>query len=222
MMPDRIEKQVAFFQLLDDRVGVVFTDATYVDAAGIPFRKHFDYLRKKKLVDQIPNGDVFRDVLTRYFICSPTMMIRRNVMESLQGYDETLSYEDFDFWVRASREFHFAFLNESLTKVRKSSGSMSTGWYMQGDPQLYSTYIVCEKAVKLCRSRDDEKALKWRVFYEYRQSVFSNNRGEARLFAQLLKSLGGIPLSFYVIQLAARLPFPWPWLRKKYYELAYS
>src|SRR5882672_7643690 len=111
MMPDRIQKQVDFFMKQPEQVGVIFTDALYITEDGRPFRNHYDFLLRKGLLKRVPSGDVFREVLTTYFICSPTMMVKKEVMDMLEGYDETLAYEDFDFWVRASRKFQFAFLN---------------------------------------------------------------------------------------------------------------
>lgn len=222
MLPGRIEKQVQFFQNQNSKVGVVFTDAIYIDSSSKPFKNHFEYLLKKKLIDHIPMGDVFRDVLTTYFICSPTMMVRREVFESLKGYDENLAYEDFDFWVRAARDFHFAFLNERSTWVRKSFGSMSNGLYKPGDLQLHATYLICCKAKELCRDEEDLNALRHRVLYEFKQSVFSGNNKEALLFADLLKMLGKVPFSLYVIQFASMIPLPWPWIRSKYNQLLYD
>jgi glycosyltransferase involved in cell wall biosynthesis len=222
MLPDRIANQVDFFFKRDFRTGVVFTDAIYIDEFSKPFRKHFDYLKEKKLIDHIPSGEVFRDVLTTYFICSPTMMIRREVLTALNGYDETLAYEDFDFWVRASRLYEFALLNEPLTLVRKSLGSMSSGWYKKGDLQLHSTYLICCKARELCRNEDDVMALRHRVLYEFRQSVFSENKVEANLFSQLLKSLGRVPKSFYAVRGASFLPLPWSWMRTVYHRIFYG
>jgi hypothetical protein len=149
------------------------------------------------------------------------MMMRRKVLDALHGYDETLAYEDFDFWVRASRDFQFLLLNEKLTKVRRASGSLSRGWYQPGDRQLHSTFLVCEKAVTLCRDEADRNALRWRLLYEFKQSAFSGNKDEARLFAQLLRPLGGVPASYYAIQFAAWIPLPWALIRKIYYQLRY-
>src|SRR5579871_897899 len=132
MLPDRLEKQVHFFNRQSPKTGVVFSDATYIDENGNTLRNHFEYLFRKNLLPSVPTGNLFRNVLTNYFICSPTMMVRREVMEALNGYDEMLAYEDFDFWVRASRDFDFQFLDEKTTKVRRSSGSMSSGWYKRG------------------------------------------------------------------------------------------
>jgi glycosyltransferase involved in cell wall biosynthesis len=222
MLPNRVDEQVNFFLQQNEKTGVVFTDAVYIDERGIPFKNHFEHLFKKKLIDGVPTGDIFRNVLTTYFISSPTMMIKREVMESLGGYDESLAYEDFDFWVRSSRNFEYAFLNKRLTKVRKISGSMSSGWYEPGDPQLHSTYLVCKKAETLCRDEKDIAALRKRVLYEFRQSIFSNNKDEGRLFAQLLRLLGGLPFWCYGIQFLSHLPLPWSGIRKRYQQLFFG
>lgn len=222
MMPERIEKQVIFFKNQSDRVGILFTDATYINENGIAFRNHYEYLFNKKLIDYVPVGNVFRDVLTTYFICSPTMIVRRAVFESLKGYDESLAYEDFDFWVRASREFYFEFLNEKTTLVRKLTDSLSTGLYQKGDKQLHSTFLVCQKAEQLCRDEKDRNALRWRVLYEFKQAIFSQNKTEAKLFADLLSRLGETPSSYFIIRFASFLPLPWALLRKIYYRFLYN
>jgi len=150
------------------------------------------------------------------------MMVRKQVLDALHGYDENLAYEDFDFWVRASRDFQFEFLNEKTTKVRKSEDSMSTGWYRIGDKQLHSTFLVCLKAEKLCHDGRDRDALRWRALYEFKQAVFSQNKSEAKLFVGLLKRLGKIPISFFIIQAISYFPLPWAWIRDRYHQLRYS
>ncbi len=111
MLPDRIEKQVQYFEKCDPKVGVVFTDATYINEKGEFLRNHFEYLFHKNLIRHIPQGDVYRDILSTYFIPGPTMMVRREVLDRLGGYDEELTYEDFDFWVRSAHEYHYVFLD---------------------------------------------------------------------------------------------------------------
>jgi glycosyltransferase involved in cell wall biosynthesis len=222
MLPDRIEKQVNLFSKLDQSYGVVFTNADYVDSNGRKLRNHQEHLQAKGLISRMPEGNVFRDVLTRYFICSPTMMIRRNVLDQLNGYDENLVYEDFDFWVRSSRYFKYAYSNEVITKVRRTGNSMSSGWYKQGDKQLHSTYLVCRKAIELCRDEEDRQALLWRVRYEFKQAIFSGNKAEAKLFGQLGNEIGGYDLQFYIFNFLSWLPVHWPWIRKKYHQFFYS
>ena len=141
----RLEKQLKHFSKTDENTGVVFTDATYIDEHGAFIRHHYEHLFRHRLINEVATGDVFRTVLDTYYIASPTMMMRRSVLDILGGYDEQLAYEDFDLWVRSARIFRYAFLDERLTFIRKSPTAMSSGWYEPGDKQLTSTYLVCLK-----------------------------------------------------------------------------
>jgi glycosyltransferase involved in cell wall biosynthesis len=222
MLPDRIRKQVDLFSTLADDYGVVFSNADYVDEGGKIIRNHYDYLFSKGLLRKISQGDVYRQLLSTYFISSPTMMVRRNVFDALGGYDETLSYEDFDFWVRSSRKFRYAYLDEVTTRVRMTKRSMSRGWYVPGDKQLYSTYLVCKKALSLNRSEDDRNALAARLKYEVRQSVFSENRYEAELFYGLLRQVGHASPFYRLLMWINKLRLPLSPFRRWYHRIRYG
>lgn len=222
MLPDRVEKQIKFFLRLDQSYGVVFTDAEYIDVSGKNLKTHYNHLLSKKIIKKIPEGWIFRDVLRKYFICSPTMMFRKEVIDQLKGYDENLVYEDFDFWIRSSQIWKYAYLNEITTQVRRTGKSMSSGWYEQGDRQLHSTYLVCRKAISLCKDKEDTSALLFRVRYEFRQGIFSENENEAKLFGKLEKEISEHNFQYYFFSLLSSLPLPWPWIRKKYHQLFYS
>ena len=222
MEPERIARQIDFFKTLDPSYGVIFSDATYIDENGNVIRNHFDYLVAKGLIRNIPVGDVYKNVISTYFIPSPTMLVRKQVMDELKGYDEQLSYEDFDFWIRSSRKFKYAFQNERLTKIRKSRSSMSTGWYKQGDAQLHSTYLVCKKILLMNKSKDENRALAARLKYEIRQSVFSDNEREARLFFELLVAIGEVSFADHVMISLTRLPFSLSPIRSLYHRVRYK
>jgi glycosyltransferase involved in cell wall biosynthesis len=222
MTPDRIEKQVNFFSTLESSYGVVFTNALYIDEQGKIMRDHYLYLFNKALLQTIPQGDVYPQVIARYFIASPTMMVRMSVMRALNGYDEALTYEDFDFWVRSSREYKYAFLNERLTRIRRSARSMSTGWYKPGDKQLHSTYLVCKKIAVLNRTEEERKALLTRLHYELRQSVFSTNREEAKLFYSMLKEMHANTLIDRLLVFLNRFHLPLWIVRDLYHKLRYG
>lgn len=52
-------------------------------------------------------------------ICSVSSMMKREVLEQLNGYDENLAYEDLDFWIRASRDYNFEFIDSVLVQKEK-------------------------------------------------------------------------------------------------------
>src|SRR5690606_36933227 len=119
------------------------------------------------MVDKVPDGSVFPEVIARHFICSPTMMMRRTVLDKLNGYDETLAYEDFDFWVRSAPDFQYFFLDKILTKRRIHAAQMSQQQYKKNDKQLFSTITVCKKVQKLLRTEAEKEALRKRVQHEF-------------------------------------------------------
>lgn len=192
MAKDRVERQVKFFEQLDPWYGVIFSDAEYINEEGDYLKFHYPRNKQGKLLKKIPEGDVYSDLLSTYFISPPTMMIKKEVLDYLGGYDEQLAYEDFDFWVRSSRKYKYAYQDECLTKVRIVSGSHSATHYKKGDLKLYSTYLVCKKAIKLNENENERNSLIKRVKYEIRHSVFSENFAEATLFIEILKELNEI------------------------------
>ncbi len=187
ILPDRVEKQVVYFEKLPEEYGVIFTEAQYIDEQGNPL--HFHFGEQYSHIRPIPEGDVYQDVLSRYFISSPTMMIRNQVLKRLNGYDENLAYEDFDFWVRSARHYKYAYLDACTTLVREVRYSMSRQLYHKSDRQLFSTYLVCKKASRLINTRDEKKALNQRAQYEARHAVFAGKFREASRFLELLHDL---------------------------------
>ena len=166
LLPERVSLGVAALEG-DLRYGVHFGDALVIDEAGVELGRHSDQFPHAS----VPQGDIFQQVLSRYFINPTTMMIRRSVLDQLGGYDETLAYEDFDFWVRSSRFTWYAYSPELMVKRRLTRGSMSSRQYRVGSRQMASTYRVCEKALKLCQNDAERAALKARLVFEARQSL---------------------------------------------------
>ncbi len=174
LLPERIEKGVKIFQSVGVEVGVNFGDAEQIDETGKSLGFHSDRFPH----DTIPRGDVYREVISGYFINSPTMMVRRTVFEKLGGYDESLAYEDFDFWVRSARYFKYCYTAEPLVKRRIVASSLGQKQYNKGSKQLGSTFKVCEKAYALNKTSEENDALKKRIRYEIRHAL---RLGEIRL-----------------------------------------
>ena len=164
LLPERVTEGVAALEEAGDSYGVSFSDACWMAADGKPLFKHSD----KFPHDTIPQGDVYKYLISRFFICSPTMMFKASVIRSLGGYDESLRYEDFDFWIRSSRNFFYCYTPRVLVKKRVVKDSMSQRQFRLLSPQLRTTYRVCEKILALNRFVDEQRALSKRILYEMR------------------------------------------------------
>ena len=192
LLPERVARQVARFQELDASYGMLYGNVALHTEAG-EFQRLFHAPGKTGALQPVPaSGWVFEDVLRRFFISAPSMMMRRETLLALGGYDESLAYEDFDFWVRASRDWQFSYQNEILTEKRLHPRSKSAQGYRPGDPLVASTIRICHKAVALCRTPAEREALAVRIRWELRQAARWRNLPEARDLYALLRELGGI------------------------------
>jgi len=188
LLPTRVEEGIV--SLESGLWGVNFCDAYYINEASEITGTHYRRGSNGQLLEEVPQGNVFTQVLERYFVCTPTMMISRDVLDYLGGYDESLFYEDFDFWVRSSRLYRYSFTNKLLVKKRVLKNSMSKSQYLPGSKMLPSTLKVCQKAFDLCQSKEEYQSLLVRVRYELRQAILSNNYPIANELHSLLGMIG--------------------------------
>lgn len=184
LLPDRIKIGVDALQQSGDEYAVHFCDAELIDETGAFVNHHSD----KYPHHTIPQGDIYEQVIKRYFICPPTIMFRKSVMDKLGGYDETLAYEDFDFWVRSSRQFKYTYSPEPLVKKRVGKRSLGSIQEKLFNRHALSTYRVCKKILDLNRTANEKKALTKRILYEIKSSLRLLNIWLAIKYSSLLVS----------------------------------
>jgi glycosyltransferase involved in cell wall biosynthesis len=171
LLPTRVEEGVRALMNNGTSHGVHFSDAECVDKSLNRLWIHSGKISMKN----IPTGDVYKELISRYFVCAPTVMCRRSVLEALGGYDESLAFEDFDFWIRSSRLFKYCYSDQVLVKKRILPRSMSSSQYRFGSLQMRSIFVVCKKIFALNRDRNEMQALKKRVHYELRHAIRTLN-----------------------------------------------
>jgi glycosyltransferase involved in cell wall biosynthesis len=222
MLPGRVAAQVQAFAALEPDYGLVFTDAELINEAS----QKLGYFYKRKADGQLQPavavGDVYADVLERFFICAPTLMMRRQVFDKLGGYDETLAYEDFDLLVRAARDFKFYFLDQPLTRRRLHPHQLSKHLYRVGDKQLLSTIRICEKALALNQNERENQALIRRVEGEVRQAFFTRNYPEAELLFALLRQLRPLTGPYRLLEKLNEARVNLSFIHRLYYKLVHG
>lgn len=174
---ERIKVGVEDFSKRDETFGVQFGDALYSHG-----RLHSHRFPKP------PEGFIYKELISKYFICSASMMIRRSVLTMLNGFDETLAYEDFDFWIRSSRVFKYFYSPQVLVKKRIVKGSMSERQFKKGDPQQLSTFKVCEKILSLNKTAEENDALRQRIRYELKHALLRMDLNLARKYFRLIRN----------------------------------
>lgn len=219
LMPGRVEQQVFAFEQLGEDFGVVFSDVLLLNEQSGGIRTFYRRNAEGELLQQVPEGDVYRHLLARQYISSPAMMMRKSMLEELDGYDESLSYEDYDLWVRSSRKYRYHFIDAVLTGKRLVQHSSRWQFYRKrGNRHLPSTLKVCHKARQLNRTPEEDAALAVSVRYHLRLSVFTGNKEMAEAFYQLLQKIDRPALADQMLWLLAKLDLPLHFLYARYID----
>jgi glycosyltransferase involved in cell wall biosynthesis len=114
--PEKIATQLPLF---DDagRIGVVYSDFQFIDEHDTPI----DTVRPRTW-----SGRITGKLLADNFIHFPTALVRRDVIDEFNGFNENLSMAiDYDLWLRISTGYEFLYIPQILVDYRIWSGQMS-------------------------------------------------------------------------------------------------
>ncbi len=208
MLSNRIAVQVQDFEKLEDDYIVAFSNASLIDPTGALICNHYQIDSQGKAVINIPNGKVYPDILAQYFICTPTMMMRTDLVKNVGGYDESLRFEDFDFWVRTSSKYKYHYTDKILTKKRCLSNSLGSSIVLKGSGILDSCYIVCEKAYSINSSKVEFSLLAARIRTFIRKCWYAHEFDLAIKFSVLLRSIEKLGWNTKLIVTFCKLRIP--------------
>jgi glycosyltransferase involved in cell wall biosynthesis len=203
------EKTIEEMKSLTQDYGVVFCNAEYIDEKGKYLKYHFPLNAINQTLLTPPSGNIYSDLLERFIISAPTMMIKRSVLEGMNGYDEHLVYEDFDFWIRSSRNWKYKYLDFVGVKVRKHKNNYGRNFYKKNQNDvLWSTFKVCLKAKKLNKNEIENLALHKRSSYHLRQAVLTEHFALAKKYFALISSISKPSFLDYIFLYLAYLQWP--------------
>ena len=118
---DKIEKQVAYLENHPE-YAMVFGKVHMVDEQS-------KIIEGLQIIDPVvdPVESVkFEALIERDCIPSVTVMIRKEVMEELGGYNENTVVEDLDMWLKVSSLYKIAYLDEYFAYYRWHKQNMTT------------------------------------------------------------------------------------------------
>ena len=214
--PERIKVGVEVLERKGASFGVHFCDVALIDETGTSLGTHYKRDAHGKLMDFVPSGDIYTHLVERYLISAPSMMMSRKVLEELGGYDESLSYEDFDFWVRSARNYQYAFSDMVLVKKTILDNSLSSIQYKRKNRHALSTAIVCQKVLDLNKTDDEKRALSKRVNYELKWSLITENWEAASLLVEVKNQIEHISIRLWLGKMILRFRPGWFWIWDKF------
>ena len=196
--PEHIKKSIIKLQK-NSGAAFCFSDA-WLFEVGKESKTFYQRTQKGKLIDRVQEGNLYTQIVAGNPILSPTLVFDAAKLKAIGGYDEELSYEDFDVMVRLSRDYMVVFSDHVGIKKRIHSNSFSKNQYFpKASVMLPSTLKICNKIKSLNENREEDQALLKRVMYETKHALWSANFGVAVGFLELAKSLSakGVEYEFF-------------------------
>jgi len=132
-LPNKLEKQIILFESKSKNVALIYSWANTINQNNEIIFKYRKIFKKDNLMA----------LLDSCFIPSPTVMIKREIFESVGGFDERLpSCQDWDMWTRIV-EYGFEYdLVEEVLALHHKHNRISLG---KSPNSLYGFYLYYEK-----------------------------------------------------------------------------
>lgn len=176
-LPERLGKQVAFLEA-HPNVGVLGTERYILKPNQKVYTAYTPVRQPHSLI-------AWRVMLGQPF-CHPTLMLRRDVLDAVGGYDETMVYgdEDADLYVRLLGKTVFRNLPEPLLVYRQHANSLTAQHQNKRHLTQHTRHNLASRLVGYDFTRDmyDDIAAAW-----YRSATVSTQR--AAIAARFLLDL---------------------------------
>jgi glycosyltransferase involved in cell wall biosynthesis len=197
-LPEKLERQIPLFD--DPEVGLVFSDAIYFRENG----------KDERLYEKEPywEGNCFSQLISNYFLCLPTVVIRRSCLDDLDEWFDLRfkMIEEADLFRRISYKWKLRIICEPLSRYRiHESSFMSTHGYLEAD-ETFLMLLKFENIFKDFKNRYyNEITILERVMIlsKAKYLIIDNNdycNARKCLYPHMLRSLKAllfIILSFY-------------------------
>jgi glycosyltransferase involved in cell wall biosynthesis len=147
LLPGKLATQVECFRTLPDDYAMLFSDVHLIDENGKYYPK--TYLQDKYTKGEFDSGHLFEYIIEMNPIAAVGALTRTDCARAVGGYDETLSYEDLDMWLKLSSKYKVKYLNVVVAKYRIHSQSalktLSNFFFESQLRMLDSYYGINEK-----------------------------------------------------------------------------
>ncbi len=120
-LPEKLDKQIAHFDMQLSEVGMVYTHAKKFDLNGV-------WTLPEKHSNRYHEGNIFIPLLKKNFIPNQSVIVRRNCFDKVGLFDESpdlISIEDYDMWLRIAKKYKVSYLDAMLSLYREHSGGIS-------------------------------------------------------------------------------------------------
>jgi glycosyltransferase involved in cell wall biosynthesis len=114
-LPTKLEQQLSLFD--HPNVGVVYSRRILMNENGID---------QPTTQTPLMTGNIYEELLARNCICFSSVIIRRNVFETVGMFNPKQALAiDYDLWLRIAKHYEFAYADEPLVRYRTGHANLS-------------------------------------------------------------------------------------------------
>lgn len=186
-MLNKIELQVDFMEKNPD-YALCFGKMKIID-------ENSNYVKDFKF-KRIKSGFMFYKLFSKQFIITaPTVMLKRNILESVGGYSSEFNIEDFPLWLKLSLDYPFGYLDEILVSYRIHGANMSSNIAknIQETHKILDKYNIDNKTEKIMQMWyyrwfcDLSKTTDKELAYQYMRKALPNSFYKVRFLRSVLR-----------------------------------
>ncbi|WP_275891105.1 glycosyltransferase family 2 protein [Microbacterium hominis] len=130
--PTRIERQVPVLESASEDVCMVVGNMREVDRRGIPIVDH-DYSDRIAPLQTMSGAERLASLVSENVIPSPAVLLKADEVRRVGGYDESLTFDDYDMWLRLLKERTLLFEPDIVVNYRLLGSSLSRNPDRHGD-----------------------------------------------------------------------------------------
>lgn len=104
---DKVERHVNILEKSSPIEALVFSNAYLIDDHSARFQNTFIPYFHQYL--SIESGNFYQTLLNDNFIPAMSCVTKSSMIKDLGGWDETLTFEDYDMWLRLSQKYDFIY-----------------------------------------------------------------------------------------------------------------
>jgi glycosyltransferase involved in cell wall biosynthesis len=184
LFPNKYELQVKAFLEADENYAVVFSDVIFMNANGEWQYEGPRFIQNNYKMYHPFAPNLFNELLVnRNFIPAASVLLSTSKVREIGGYDENLSFEDYDMLLRLSDKFEIKFICPPTAIYRIHENNMTN--QLNFNKYLISSFYLLYKQIG--RSEKIDNILNQRLYSLLKQlfyNKYENIQEISRLFYQ--------------------------------------
>ena len=161
-----IEEQISAYNE-NPNVSLIFGNAELINEKGTTIGYNFPVDDNFKVTDKNLQNTNYESILKGgNCMCSVSAMFKKETFLKLGKYDESLVYEDLDFWLRLAKKHKIVFIDKILVQKRELSNSLTRHFFQKNNISKKlnnSSYKILVKAFNSNTNKAEYKALLKRI-----------------------------------------------------------